>query len=608
MLKEVSWQIGGEQGGGLDSTVEVFNTVASRAGYYVYAYKTFASRIKGGHTDFTTRLGVERVMAPAEGVNLLVALDQETINLCAKNVYPGAIVLAEEAINPQLPEGVNARLLTMPFNKMTLALGNPVMRNNIVLGATSALLGLSLKNFKEYATSKFGRKGEEFVAQIHDAMQQGYDYVHQNWSDLTIQVADGDGKQRLLMIGNEAAALGAVAAGCRMIFSYPITPASEVAETLAKVFPKVGGIGVQMEDELASMAACVGAGYAGARVMTATSGPGVSLMQELLGLASAIEVPLVLVNTQRGGPATGMPTKNEQSDLFSMAYGGHGEGPRIVLAPSSVEDLIGIMPEAFNLADNFHCPVFIASDLALALFQQTVEPEATDLSKFPVIDRGPIMDPAKLLEMGRDVYERYNKADGIGVSPRALPGMKNGQYLATGAEHNPKGNVFEGEANRVYQMDRRLKRLKNIKMETIRYTGSKNADIVLLAFGTTFGAVEESAAKLAAETGKKVGVIQLRLVYPVPVADIQAAIGNAKLMVVESNAVGQFAFMLRGAGFPAAQLSSLLKYDSSLFAPDEVVGAAKLVLSGEAQYVVTGGGAGPRAISDPTIALTTKEA
>jgi 2-oxoglutarate/2-oxoacid ferredoxin oxidoreductase subunit alpha len=604
LLKEVCWQIGGEQGGGLDSTVEVFNTVASRAGYYVYAYKTFASRIKGGHTDFTTRLGIERVQAPSAGVNLLVALDQESIDLCAKNVYPNAIVLADEAINPKLPEGINARLLTMPLNKMTLALGNPLMKNNLVLGASAAFLGLPLADFKKYATTRWGNKGEEFVSLIHTSMEQGFNYVQANWSDLQLELAAADGKERLLMIGNEATALGALAGGCRMMFSYPITPASEVAEVLVKVFPKVGGIAVQMEDELASIVACIGAGFAGARAMTSTSGPGISLMQEALGLAAMTETPVVVVDTQRGGPSTGMPTKQEQSDLFALAYGGHGDSPRIVLAPGSVEELIPLTAEAFNLADNYHCPVMIASDLALALFQQTVEPAVAELASMPVLDRGPLGTPEEMATLGRDLFERYSKnVNENGVSARSLPGMKNGQFLGTGAEHGPFGKVWENAKNRVYMMDRRMHRIRHVKTEAVRYFGSENAELVVVAFGTTLGAAKEARAEIEQMTGKKAGVLQIRLIYPVPVAEIQKYVGNAKALVVESNAVGQFAFMLRGAGYDPAGLASLLKYDGNLVTVEEIRNAAAKVLNGEAQFMVTGGGAGVRATTNPTIVL-----
>jgi 2-oxoglutarate ferredoxin oxidoreductase subunit alpha len=317
-----------------------------------------------------------------------------------------------------------------------------------------------------------------------------------------------------------------------------------------------------------------------------------------------------VVDTQRGGPSTGMPTKQEQSDLLALAYGGHGDSPRIVLAPGSVEELIPMTAEAFNLADNYHCPVLIASDLALALFQQTVEPEACDLANLPVQSRGPIANPEQLAALGRDVFERYSKqTNENGVSARSMPGMKNGQFLATGAEHGPFGKVTENIANRLYMMDRRMQKLRHVKTEALRYFGSPNADLVILAFGTTLGAAKEAQAEIEHLTHKQVGVLQVRLLYPVPVEQIRDIVGQAKALVVESNAVGQFAFMLKGTGYDPANLSSLLKYDGNLFTVDEIRTAAARVLSGEAQFMVTGGGAGVRNVTDPTVVLeSAKEA
>lgn len=600
-MKEVVWQIGGEQGTGLDPTSDVFNTVASRAGYYVYAYKTFASRIKGGHTDFTTRVSTTRVQAPAAGVNLLVALDQETIDLCVKNLYKGSIVLADEAIKPTVPEGIDVKLLTMPLQKMTLELANPLMKNVLALGASSAILGLPLEGFKAYMAEKFGSKGEAIVNLNHTALDRGFSYVTEHWPELAIDLEKGDGKERLLMTGNDATALGALAAGCRIMFGYPITPASEVMENLIKFFPKVGGVAVQMEDELASIVATIGAGFAGARAMTATSGPGISLMQEALGLAAMTETPIVVVDTQRGGPSTGMPTKQEQSDLWALAIGGHGDSPRIVLAPGSVQELFSLTAEAFNLADNFHCPVLVASDLALALFQQTVEPEAIDANSI-TIDRGPMADPAELEALGRDVFQRYAKTQS-GVSPRSVPGVKNGQFLATGAEHGAFGKVTENAANRVYMMDRRAGKLQNLPTQGVVYHGSPNADLVLVGFGSTVGALIEAQPRIESLTGKKVGVAQVRVIWPLPVDELRDACGRAKVMVVESSAQGQFAFLMKAGGLDTTNsVHSFLKYDGNLFLVDEVINAAEAVLNDEATNLITGGGAGVRAAThDPVV-------
>ncbi|HEY8820199.1 MAG TPA: 2-oxoacid:acceptor oxidoreductase family protein, partial [Dehalococcoidia bacterium] len=416
MLREIVWKIGGEQGQGLDPTSDVFATVCNRMGYWVYAYKTFSSRIKGGHTDFTVRVGQDRKLSPAPKLHMLVAMDQESIDILVEDLMGDGILLADSGFKPQAPDGVN--MITADLTKMARDLGNPVYRNMIAVGASAQVLGIPLEPFKEYVQEKFGRKGESVVKGNWTALDQGAQIARDQVGDKGFRLGDPDGKSdRLLVTGNDAMTLGALAAGCRTIFAYPITPASEVLEVGAKIFPKFGGVSVQMEDELGALGACVGAGFAGARALTCTSGPGISLMQELMGLAGMTEVPVVIIDTQRGGPSTGMPTKQEQSDLFALIHGGHGEAPRIVLAPGTGEQAFYDIALAFNLADNYHCPVILASDLGLALWQQTVDP--FDVTKV-VIDRGPIVEQSELDKIGRDGFERYADSE-TGVSARSFP-------------------------------------------------------------------------------------------------------------------------------------------------------------------------------------------
>src|SRR5579883_2771387 len=513
MLSEVVWKIGGEQGQGLDPTSDVFATVCNRMGYWVYAYKTFSSRIKGGHTDFTVRVSQERRASPAPRVHLLVAMDQESIDLLAKDLVEDGILLADSGFKPQAPAGVT--MITADLTAMARELGNPVYRNMIAVGASAQVLGIPLEPFKEYVQEKFGRKGEAVVQGNWAALERGAEIARQQLGDRGFRLGKPDGKSdRLLLTGNEAMTLGALAAGCRAVFAYPITPASEVLETAAKIFPRYGGVAVQMEDELAALGAVIGAGFAGARAMTCTSGPGISLMQELMGLAGMTEIPCVIIDTQRAGPSTGMPTKHEQSDLLALIHGGHGEAPRIVLAPGTGEQAFYDAALAFNLADNYHCPVIIASDLGLALWQQTVDP--FDLSKV-VIDRGPIVEQSYLDSIGGDGFERYADSDS-GVSPRSVPGMKNGQYLATGSEHGRTGKVTENPANRVRMMDRRKRKLAKLEIggkpvPGVEVTGPERPDVLLISYGSTIGAVHEAAGNLAAE-GMKVGVCQVRVLNP----------------------------------------------------------------------------------------------
>jgi 2-oxoglutarate ferredoxin oxidoreductase subunit alpha len=582
MLSEVVWKIGGEQGQGLDPTSDVFATVCNRMGYWVYAYKTFSSRIKGGHTDFTVRVSQEKKASPAPKLNMLVAMDQETIDLLVGDLIDGGILLADSGFKPQAPAGVT--MITADLTAMARELGNPVYRNMIAVGASAQVLGIPLEPFKEYVQEKFGRKGEAVVQGNWTALDRGADIAREQLGEKGFHIGEPDGKNdRLLLIGNEAMTLGALAAGCRTVFAYPITPASEVLETAAKIFPRFGGIAVQMEDELGALGAVIGAGFAGARAMTCTAGPGISLMQELLGLAGMTEIPCVVIDTQRGGPSTGMPTKQEQSDVLALIYGGHGEAPRIVLAPGTGEQAFYDAALAFNLADNYHCPVIIASDLGLALWQQSVEP--LDIGKI-VIDRGPFADQAYLDTLGRDGFERYADSD-TGVSARSVPGMRNGQYLATGAEHGRTGKVTESPTNRVRMMDRRARKIERLQLNGqeipgLIYDGPENPDTLLISFGSTFGAVEEATGNLRKD-GMSVGLCQVRVLNPLPSAELTKLIENARqTIVVETNSTGQLALLMRAHKVPFANLRSMLKYDGTLFRGDEVTVRVKEMVA-EAQ-------------------------
>ncbi len=575
MLQEIVWKIGGEQGQGLDPTSDVFATVCNRMGYWVYAYKTFSSRIKGGHTDFTVRVSQERKLSPAPKLNMLVAIDQESIDLLVEDLAEDGILLADSGFNPQAPAGV--KLITADLTKMARELGNPVYRNMIAVGCSAQVLGIPLEPFREYVQEKFGRKGEAVVQENWRALDMGAQIAIEQLGERVFSLGVPDGKNdRLIVTGNDAMTLGALAAGCRTVFAYPITPASEVLEVAAKLFPRYGGVAVQMEDELSALGAVIGAGFAGARALTCTAGPGISLMQELMGLAGMTEVPCVIIDTQRGGPSTGMPTKHEQSDLFALIHGGHGEAPRIVLAPGTGEQAFFDAALAFNLADNYHCPVIIASDLGLALWQQTVDP--FDVSKV-VIDRGPIVEQSYLDSIGGDGFERYADSE-TGVSARSFPGMKNGQYLATGAEHGRTGKVTESAANRVRMIERRKRKLRKLEIggkpvPGVEVEGPQRPDVLLISYGSTIGAVREAAGNLAGD-GISVGVCQVRLLNPLPVEELTALVNNARnVIVIENNSEGQLAYLMRANRVPYGNVQSMLKFDGTLFRGDEVTAKVK---------------------------------
>lgn len=567
MLSEFAWKVGGQQGEGIESSGDILAAVLARRGYHVHGYRVFSSRIKGGHTNYRVRVSTRPVRTPNEDVHILVAFDQESIDLNATEVVPGGVVIADSHFKPKLPEGIQATLLDIPLTQIAQENGSQLMRNVVAIGATAYALGLPHELFHDLIHERWGRKGREVVEQNLAALRAGYDFAKEHLGEVHFSVAPGDGVARPIMSGNDATGLGAIAAGCRIMAAYPITPASDVMEYLVKRLPRFGGVVLQCEDEIASVTTLVGAGFAGARAMTCTAGPGFSLMQEAIGLASAAEVPIVVVDVQRAGPSTGMPTKVEQSDLFAMIGGTHGDAPRIVVAPATLEDCFYVTAEAFNLAERFQCPVIVASDLMLGLSRQTVE-EPLDLAKV-TIDRGELASEEELAAVPAGQFARY-KVTASGVSPRSLPGQPNGQYLATGVEHAPTGKVTENPENRVAQMDKRWRKLEGVQGGGLRYLGDPEPDILFVSFGSTFGAIEETLAMIAAD-GQKAGFACLTRLWPLPKEELAPLLTRApRVLVVEQNATGQLRRLIQQELGFHDKLHSALRYDGLPFLPRQL--------------------------------------
>jgi len=579
MTLGVAWKIGGDQGEGIDSTGDALATVANRMGYFVYGYKSFSSRIKGGHTNYKVRIATVPVEATTDTTDILVALNQETIDKNAHELPTGGWLLADAAFHPHLPDGLSGvHLIELPLTQIAKELGSVLMRNMVAVGASAALMNLPLAPFQEYVARRFGSKGEAVVGPNQAAVQRGFDQVQAEAGHLSnIRLGDPVPGDRIVITGNDALALGALAGGCRIMAAYPITPASDVMEALIKWMPLVGGVVVQAEDEIAAINLAIGAGFTGARAMTATSGPGFSLMQEALGLASMTETPVVVADIQRSGPSTGMPTKQEQSDLMQMLNGSHGESPRIVLTPSSIPEAFCDGMDAFNLAEQFQCPVLIASDLSLGLWTQSVDRAVLDQNRVPIV-RGPMVSASELENVVAGQFKRYALTES-GVSPRAVPGMKHGQFLATGAEHGETGKVSEDPGNRVRMMDKRFRKLDGFTKESVKQEGPQDADLTLAAVGSTVGILREAKGQLE-QRGHRVSLVWLRVLSPFPTAALAAALAPAHaVLVVEQNATGQLLSVMRTHGIGhESRFHSFLKYDGVPFTPEEVTHKALSVL------------------------------
>ncbi|OEG00479.1 2-oxoglutarate ferredoxin oxidoreductase subunit alpha [Vulcanibacillus modesticaldus] len=569
MVNQLSWKVGGQQGEGIDSTGEIFATALNRLGYHLFGYRHFSSRIKGGHTNYKIRVTTKSMKAISDNLDILVAFDQETIDLNSGELRDGGVIIADSKFKPVANKD-NVRLLSVPFTEISRNLGNILMKNMVALGATSALLGLSIESFKEIIEEMFLRKGQEVVDKNMEALKQGAEYVNKetNGPLEELRLAEADGKKRLFMTGNEAVALGAIAAGVRFMPAYPITPASEVMEYLIKKLPKFGGTVIQTEDEIAAVTMAIGASYGGVRTMTSTSGPGLALMQEAIGLAGITETPLVIVDVQRGGPSTGLPTKNEQSDFNAAIFGTHGEIPKIVIAPNSIEDAFYDTVEAFNLADRYQCPVIVLTDLALGMGKQTVEP--LDYDKIE-IDRGKYLGDQELPELEGELYKRYLFTED-GISPRVIPGQKNGIHHVTGVEHAETGLPSENPVNRKKMMEKRLNKINNIKINNpvIINKSHDEAEILVIGIGSTHGAIAEAVSRLEKD-GYKINQAHIRLIHPLPKDQLKELMEKAKkVIVVENNGTGQIANLLNMNFGMIDKVKSLLKYDGNPFLPSEI--------------------------------------
>ncbi|MDQ0156736.1 2-oxoacid:acceptor oxidoreductase subunit alpha [Robertmurraya andreesenii] len=569
MINQLSWKVGGQQGEGIESTGEIFSIALNRMGYYLYGYRHFSSRIKGGHTNNKIRVSTTQVRSISDDLDILVAFDQETVDLNYKELHDKGIIIADAKFSPKQPEDTNARLYAVPFTDIATELGTSLMKNMVAVGATCAVLDLDINVFREVVQEIFGKKGQQVVDKNMEAVKAGYDHMKGELSeDAVMHLGKADGKKRLFMIGNDAIALGALAGGCRFMAAYPITPASEIMEYLIKHLPALGGTVIQTEDEIAAATMAIGANYAGVRALTASAGPGLSLKMEAIGLSGITEQPLVIVDTQRGGPSTGLPTKQEQSDLMAMIYGTHGEIPKIVMAPSTVEEAFYDTAEAFNLAEEYQCPVIVLSDLQLSLGKQTVEP--LDYNKVE-IRRGKLQQ-GELPEIENKGYFKRYEVTEDGVSPRVIPGMKHGIHHVTGVEHDETGKPSESAANRNAQMDKRFRKIENVQFKTPVYTNAphEEADLLIVGFNSTRGAIEEAITRLEKD-GLKVNHAHVRLIHPFPSQEMLPLVKSAKkVVVVENNATGQLANILKMNVGHAEKVVNHLKYDGNPFLPHEI--------------------------------------
>jgi len=582
--KEVSIRIGGAAGDGVASTGEIFGKTCARSGLHVYAYNSYQSVIRGGHVWFQIRAGADRVLSVGQNVGILIALNQQTYDAHVGSIESGGGVIFDpkkvKADETKLPKGVRA--FPMPALEIAAKYSkNPIMANTVMLGAAMQFIAAPIAKFKSVIEDQFGHKKQEIISQNLEAAQAGWDYAKEHWGRLDYVLGWSD-KRRLFMTGNQAIALGALAAGCKFYAFYPMTPASSIGHFLADHGPDNGMVVKQAEDEIAVINMTIGAAYAGARSMCGTSGGGFSLMVEATGFAGITETPIVVVNSQRSGPSTGLPTKTEQGDLNLIMGAGQGDWPRIILAPRNVEEAFHATAEAFNLAERWQTPVFVLSDLLLSEHFETVD--GLDLESV-AIDRGALITNGSV----PTPYLRYELTEN-GVSPRAIPGMAGAEHIAGSDEHDEDGtlvsDVRAGLADaievRIKQMDKRGRKLEGAlaDFDKPELLGPKDAPVTLVTWGSTQGAAREAMATLAAE-GIHVNALEVKNVWPFQTKEVTAILSKARhILVCEGNFTGQFERLLRTETGIVAH-ASLRKYDGEPFWPENIVAKVKEIVAHE---------------------------
>ncbi len=562
-------RMGGESGtDNVISAGDVLTLSVARSGYHVHTFRTYPAEIKGGPVMFQLRVGVQPVPSLGDQLDVLVAFNQEAWELQHEDLRSDGMLIYDPAMLA-VPEGFKGTAYGVPLDRLARDMNLRKGKNLIGLGALAALFGFDFNVLQATVKEKFGTR-PEFAESNRMALLAGFEWVRKNIAgEIPLRLAAPHRREgsALVMSGNQAIVAAALAAGCRFFAGYPITPASDIMEELAKRLPKMGGAVLQTEDEIAAIGAVVGASIGGVRAMTATSGPGFSLMQEMLGLATMAEVPLVVVDAQRAGPSTGMPTKMEQSDLNIALYGAHGDAPRIVLAPRSVEDCFYQTMHAFSLAETYQMPVIVLSDQSLSHRTETLTMPNPDL--VPVVYR---LRPSAGAE-----YRRYGLTES-GISPMGVPGFDPAPFTATGLEHDETGEPSYTPAMHTAQMDKR-----GVKFERVaellcglepplgcQICGApeEGAEVGVLTWGSTAGAAREAVEGLAAEGYPVAGLIPA-VINPLPASRVRYFAQNLKaILVPEVNRSGQFAAWVKA--HTELPLISLNKYGGLPFTPGEI--------------------------------------
>ncbi|MBN1805212.1 MAG: 2-oxoacid:acceptor oxidoreductase subunit alpha [Sedimentisphaerales bacterium] len=559
MRKDISIVLCGQAGQGIQTVEYLLTRIFKLAGYNVFATKEYMSRVRGGLNSTQIRISSGPVRAFVNRIDILVRLNKGAVEHVEKRISPQTIILAEKEIIGDDFDRTGRRFIDVPFTQKASVIGDKIYSNVVAVGTIAGLFGIRPETASNYIKKFFSSKNDDIIQKNLAAIKEGFELgvALEDSSQIKLDIhEDADIKDQILVNGAEAVALGAIAGGCNFISSYPMSPSTAVLVFLAKQAEYFGIIAEQAEDEIAAINMTIGAWYAGARAMVTTSGGGFALMTEGLSLAGMLESPIVIHLAQRPGPATGLPTRTEQADLELALYAGHGEFPRIILAPGTIPDAFTLTQKAFGLADKYQIPVFILTDQYFVdTYYNTLRP---DLSGIDIENH--------IIKTNID-YKRYQLTDN-GISPRGIPGNGKGLVVVDSDEHDEAGHITEDLDLRIRMVDKRLKKLELLKNETINpeLSGPEDYKNLIVSWGSTYNIVKEALKNLGRDD---TALLHFRQVYPLPNQTSDYLQKARKIIIVENNATSQFAKLIKlHTGIEIND--KVLKYNGLAFNVEEI--------------------------------------
>lgn len=566
--KEISIVLAGEAGQGIDSITSVISKLIKLNGFNIFSTKEYMSRIKGGCNSATIRVSNKKIRAYRNNADFIFAISKDALNHLANRIVENTFICYEYD-NPQLLDRFQNKI-KIEFSALAKESGGSIYANTIITGIVMGILNISLNSVEEYIRKIFSEKGPDIAEKNVRAVQKGYE-IGKNLiqeKNISVNIArDESVKQELFINGNDAAVLGCIAGGMDFISAYPMSPSTGVLNFAANHSKELNIIVEQAEDEIAAINMGLGAWYAGGRAMVSTSGGGFSLMTEAVSLSGITEIPMVIYIGQRPGPATGLPTRTEQADLNLALYSGHGEFPRIILTPGTLEDAFDLAQRAFNLADKYQIPVFILTDQYLVDSFYNTEPFG--------VEKTEIIESVQQ-NITKD-YKRYALGEN-GISPRGIPGFGEGLVVIDSDEHDESGHITEDLDLRTKMVNKRMSKLDLAREEMLmpEFFGNASAANLILCWGSNFNAVKEALEEI---NNSNVALLYFKQIYPLNKNILDFFKNAKKIICIENNYAGQFANLLK-LELDINVDRKILKYNGLAFSVEELVSKINEVLNG----------------------------